>query len=127
MLQLWLTHDSANQTPENTDAGDELSGNTAADMLDSVTVDTTDGNENVDAGNAEQVDIVEDEEVSDSSSVVEEAATFSNTADNAVEAVAPCIQLKISTEADKESTDLTLWKLTRAGEGNSTITIGAAD
>lgn len=124
MLQLWLTHDSANQAPENTDAGDELSGNTAADTLDSVTVDTTVGNENVEAGNTEQVDIAEDEEVSDSTSVVEEAATFSNTADNAV---APCIQLKITTEADKESTDLTLWKLTRAGEGDSTITIGAAD
>lgn len=41
--------------------------------------------------------------------------------------VTPCIQLKIKTEADKESIDITPWKLTRAGEDGSTITVGAAD
>ncbi len=157
MLKLWLTNDStANQAPvENEDVSGELSGTTAADILDKVDADTTNGAENVEVGNIEQeadivkeeevasvleastntagnteqaVDIVKDKEVSDLTSVVEEASTLANTEDDVEEEeVAPCIQLKITTEADKESTDLTLWKLTRAGEGDSTITIGAAD
>jgi hypothetical protein len=149
MLKLWLTNDSTtNQAPvENANASDELSDTTAADMLDNVDADTTNGDESIEVGNTteKEVDIVKgeevasvadeeastlantvkDKEVSDSTSAVEEA---SNLADDIEEdAVAPCIQLKITTEADKESDDLTLWKLTRAGEGDSTITIGAAD
>lgn len=159
MLKLWLTNDSTtNQAPvENADASDELS-DTSADKLDNVDADTTNGDKSIEVGNTteQEVDVMKEDEVSDSTSVAEEASTLANTAGNteqevdivkdeevsdstnAVEeasnladveedAVAPCIQLKITTEADKESTDLTLWKLTRAGEGDSTITIGVAD
>ena len=134
VLKLWLMYKpSANQAPENADASDEISDTTASDMSDSVAVDMIDGAvngelpepENVEAINTEQVDVAKEDEVT--TNVVEEAIALADTADVEEDAVSPCIQLKITTTADKESTDITPWSLTRSGENESTIVIRAAD
>ncbi len=114
ILKPWVksSDSSANQAPENVDARDvgvDIS-DTASDMSESAGAGMTDG-----AINGEVV-TGSDAEIKNSDVIDEED-----------EVVTPCIQLKIKTEADKESTDITPWRLTRAGKDDSTITIGAAD
>lgn len=83
-----------------------------------------------DIENSENVSAADFQEVQDAdmSSAFENENTVANTEDvkNEEEVIIPCIQLKIKTEAD-ESTDITPWSLSRLGENDTAVTIGAGE
>jgi hypothetical protein len=80
------------------------------------------------ANEKETASDLHEEKDADMTDAFENVNAVANTEDlkNEEEVITPCIQLKIKTEAD-ESTDITPWSLTRMGENDTVVAIGAGE